>query len=64
MDGAGNGYVFSLPVVNISSYQITAGGKDADMMADVQFTALRDAANADATLQKVVFIDAFGAAAV
>jgi hypothetical protein len=64
MDGAGNGYVFSLPVVNISSYQITAGGKDADMMADVQFTALRDAANADATLQKVVFVDAFGAAAV
>jgi hypothetical protein len=64
MDGAGNGYVFSLPVVNISSYQITAGGKDADMMADVQFTALRDAANADATLQKVVFIDAFGTAAL
>lgn len=64
MDGAGNGYVFSLPVVNISSYQITAGGKDADMMADVQFTALRDAANADATLQKVVFVDSFGAAAV
>jgi hypothetical protein len=64
MDGAGNGYVFSLPVVNISSYQITAGGKDADMMADVQFTALRDAANADATLQKVVFVDSFGVAAV
>jgi hypothetical protein len=64
MDGLGNGYVFSMPVVTVSSYQITAGGKDADLMADVKFTALRDAANADATLQKVLFIDAFGAAAV
>lgn len=64
MDGSGNGYVFSMPVVNISSYQVTAGGKDADLMAEVQFTALRDAANADATLQKVVFIDAFGSAAL
>lgn len=64
MDGSGNGYVFSMPVVNISSYQVTAGGKDADLMAEVQFTALRDASNADATLQKVVFIDAFGAAAI
>jgi Phage tail tube protein len=64
MDGAGNGYVFSLPAVTISSYQITAGGKDADLMADVKFTALRDASNADATLQKVVFLDAFGVAAI
>jgi hypothetical protein len=64
MDSSGNGYVFSLPVVNISSYKVTAGGKDADMMADIQFTALRDAANADATLQKVLFVDAFGSAAV
>ncbi len=64
MDGLGNGYVISLPVVNISSYQVTAGGKDADLMAEVQFTALRDATNADATLQKVCFIDSFGVAAV
>lgn len=64
MDGAGNGYVFSMPVVNISSYQVTAGGKDADLMAEIQFTALRDAANADATLQKVFFVDSFGVAAV
>lgn len=64
MDGSGNGYVFSMPVVNISSYQVTAGGKDADLMAEVQFTALRDAANADATLQKVLFVDAFGVAAI
>jgi Phage tail tube protein len=64
MDSSGNGYVFSMPVVNISSYKVTAGGKDADMMADVQFTALRDAANADATLQKVLFVDAFGSPAL
>lgn len=64
MDGAGNGYVFSMPVVNISSYQVTAGGKDADLMAEIQFTALRDAANADATLQKVFFVDSFGQAAI
>jgi hypothetical protein len=62
LDTAGNGYVFSMPVVNITSWKVSAGSKDQDMMIDINFTALRDAANADATLQKAFFIDSVGVA--
>lgn len=64
LDRSGNGYVFSLPRVNISTYKVTAGGKDQDLMAEIGFTALRDASNADATLQKVFFVDRVGNAAI
>lgn len=64
VDGAGNGYVFTLPTANISSYKVTAGSKDQDLMASVEFTALRDASNAVPALQKAVFIDRFGVAVV
>ena len=60
LDGSGNGYVFTLPVINISSWKVTAGGKDADMMIDLQFIGLRDAANATPALQKAIFIDRVG----
>lgn len=62
MDTAGNGYVFSLPVVNITSWKVSAGSKDQDMMVDINFTALRDASNATPALQKAIFIDSFGVA--
>jgi hypothetical protein len=62
LDTAGNGYVFTIPVVNISSWKVTAGSKDQDLMVDLQFIGLRDAANADVTLRKVLFIDRVGAA--
>lgn len=61
LDSSGNGYVFTIPVANISSWKTTAGGKDQDMMVDVQFIGLRDAANATAGLQKAIFIDRVGA---
>ena len=61
VDGAGNGYVFTLPVVNISSWKTNASGKDQDMMVDLQFIGLRDAANAVPALQKAIFIDRVGA---
>lgn len=61
-DAAGNGYAITLPVVNIGSWKSNAGGKDADMMVDLSLTALLDAANADATLRKLIFVDRFGAA--
>ena len=64
VDGSGNGYVFTLPVANISSYQVQAGGKDQDMMLSLEFTGLRDAANADVTLRRAIFIDRVGVAAV
>lgn len=63
-DAAGNGYAITLPVVNIGTWKSNAGGKDADMMIDMSLTALLDAANADATLRKLIFVDRFGSAIV
>lgn len=62
VDNAGNGYVFTMPVANISSWKSNSSGKDQDVMVDVQFTALRDAANAVPALQKAIFIDRVGVA--
>lgn len=62
LDAAGNGYVFTVPVANISSWKTTAGSKDSAMMVDVQFTGLRDASNATAALQKAIFLDRVGVA--
>ena len=62
MDGAGNGYIFTMPVANISTWKSNASAKDQDVMIDVQFTALRDAANAVPALQKAIFIDRVGVA--
>ena len=61
-DTSGNGYVFTFPKANISSYTVNAGGKDADLMASISVTALLDNANANAALRKVMFIDRLGAA--
>lgn len=63
LDGSGNGYVFSVPKVNISKVGTSAGGKDADMMLSVEWTGLRDLANADPTLRQIAFVDRVGVAA-
>jgi len=63
-DYAGNTYVITVPVANISTWKSNAGGKDADMMVDVSLTALIDAANTDPTLRRLIFIDRLGAAVV
>lgn len=63
-DTQGNGYVFTLPKGNISSYSIKAGGKDQDLMASISVTGLLDLGNADAALRKVMFIDRVGAALI
>ena len=61
-DAEGNGYIFTLPAANVSSYTVNAsGGSDSDLMASISLTALRDAANAVPALRKVVFIDRVGA---
>ena len=62
IDSDGNGYVFSAPVANVTTYKITAGSKDQDLMADITMTLLADQANADSTLRKVLFIDRVGVA--
>lgn len=63
LDADGNGYVFTLPKVNLNSVNTSAGGKDADMMLSIEFTALRDLANANPALRQVMFVDRVGVAA-
>ena len=61
-DAEGNGYVFTLPAANVSTYSVNAsGGSDSDMMASISLMALRDAANPNPALRKLVFIDRIGA---
>lgn len=61
-DAQGNGYIFTLPVANVSTYSAPAGAKDQDLMASIQLTALMDLNNTDEALRgKVLFIDRVGA---
>lgn len=62
VDGSGNGYVFTIPVANISTWKTNSSAKDQDMMVDIDFIGLRDAGNATAALQKAIFIDRVGVA--
>ncbi len=64
LDNDGNGYIFTLPKVNFSKVATAAGGKDSDMMLSLEFTALDDRGNADATLRNLIQIDRVGVAAV
>ena len=60
-DAEGNGYIFTLPAANVSSYTVNAsGGSDSDLMASISLTALRDSTNTVPSLRKVVFIDRVG----
>lgn len=63
LDGSGNGYVFSIPKASLSKVNTAAGAKDQDMMLSIEFTALRDNGNADATLRQLLFIDRVGVSA-
>ena len=64
VDGLGNGYIFTIPVANIGSWKTNASAKDQDLMVDIAFTGLRDAANAIPALQKAIFVDRVGGLAV
>ena len=64
LDDSGNGYVFTIPAGNMTSYQTQAGGTDQEMMASMSFKALRDDAAADAARRRCIFIDRVGAAVV
>lgn len=63
LDSSGNGYIFTLPKCNLSAVNTSAGGKDADMMLSIEFTALRDLGNAFPELRQVIFVDRVGVAA-
>ena len=59
-DMEGNGYIITLPNVNITSFKSNAGGKDQDQMAELNVTALEDRKNTNPALRRVVFIDRIG----
>jgi hypothetical protein len=42
-DADGNAYVFTLPRIKFESGRVTAGGRNADIMADLTYRAIRDA---------------------
>lgn len=61
-DTNGNGYIWTLPKVNIGTYDVAASGRDQDLLASISTTALLDNANPNPALRKVIFIDRVGAA--
>ena len=60
LDDQGNGYIFTFPALNIASWKSNAGGKDNDMLVDLQCTALLDSTATDVSQQKLLFIDRLG----
>jgi hypothetical protein len=61
-DSAGNGYIFTAPVCNVTTWKSSAGAKDQDQMVDMTLTALNDVSNPNVALRKLLFIDRVGAA--
>lgn len=64
LDALGNGYIMTLPRVNLMSAKIVAGSKDQDLMASFEIMALADDANAVPALRKTIFFDRIGTALV
>jgi hypothetical protein len=46
-DSAGNAYIFSFPRIKYSDGQVVAGGNNQDVVADLTFTAIKDAGVTD-----------------
>lgn len=63
VDSDGNGYVFTFPNCNITTWKSDATAKDQDQMVEMTLTALSDVRNADVALQKLLFIDRVGVSA-
>lgn len=61
-DPSGNGYIFTLPRVNLTTAKVVAGAKDADLLAEFTMTAVADDANAVPALRKTIFVDRVGSA--
>lgn len=59
-DTAGNGYMFTLPRVQLTAAKVMAGSKDTDLMASFEYTAYGDIGNANAALRQTMFIDRVG----
>lgn len=63
-DDEGNGYILTLPKVNVTDFTSNASAKDQDQMLDLTCTALLDKANPLPGLRKLLFIDRVGAPTV
>lgn len=63
-DTAGNGYIVTLPAVQLMSAKILAGAQNQDVMASFTFEAFADLSNAVSSLRQVMFIDRVGVAGV
>lgn len=61
-DTDGNGYVFQMPRVMLTSGRVVAGGKNQDAMLSFDYQAYADLGNATAALRKTLFIDRLGVA--
>ncbi len=61
-DTLGNGYVFTMPKVMLTSGKIQAGSKDTDLMATFTYECYADMSNADVTLRQTIFMDRVGVA--
>lgn len=61
-DSVGNGYIFTLPKVNISDYSSNAGDNQSDRMIELTLTALDDRGNSNPDLRYAVYVDRVGAA--
>lgn len=63
-DVAGNGYIFTIPVANISTWKSNASAKDQDQMVSIDMFGLNDSGNAVVGLRKAILIDRVGVAVV
>jgi hypothetical protein len=63
-DTAGNGYVITLPKIQLTKATVMAGSRDSDLMASFEYTAYKDVDNVVPALRSTMFLDRFGAAVV
>lgn len=61
-DADGNGYVITLPRVQLTNGKVVAGGRNTDLMATFEYTAYRDVKNTVPALRATMLMDRFGAA--
>jgi len=59
-DALGNGYVFTFPKANVSTYTVNAGSRDADLLVSIEVTGLLDKGNVVPAMRKVLIVDRMG----
>jgi hypothetical protein len=59
-DAAGNGYIFTLPKVNIMDHSSNAGDNQSDQMIELTLGGLDDRGNVNPDLRYMVYVDRIG----